>query len=825
MSRLKNSKGLFAVACLIACLTAGATGFRMAEPVWPAGSERTMNDFVGFKARFDGSDRGICELVIAAASAYRVRLNGVFAGYGPARGPKGEHRVDRWPLAVTNGPNELHVEVAGYNVNSYYLLDQPSFLQAEVVSDGKVVVATGEKGEFTSDYLPRVRKCSRYSFQRPFNEAYVVPGRRILAKLARQEPKRLLPRGVPVPDFHVRSAKPLSFARVRIDAEKKTVMDRCVTGIGSKYKGFAQGDLEFNAWDFMQRLAYSDRTPWQGSSGTDYRLADGESLMFSFGGSESGFPGLKVRCLKPGRLVLTFDEFLKDGELDPLRFQVCNCVVWEIEEPGTYELETFEPYCLGFLNVSVFGGEMSVGEPSVRTYKNPIADRAQFCCSDESLNRIFEAARESYAQNAAEIFTDCPSRERAGWLCDSYFIAPAAQLLTGDLSTERTFLENFIRADPDPALPRAMIPMCYPADHPNGNFIPQWAMWFVLHLDDYARRGGDPALVKAAEPKVRALIDFFNGFRDADGLLSRLPGWNFVEWSWANQLVKKGRNFPTAMLFAQTLDAVARLYGRTDCAEEARAIRAAVRRLGSDGIWFCDDGTGHTEICQYYAFWTKTATPETYPELWRVLVNEFGPFEPMARPEILRQDNPFGTRRHPDVPVANAFMGYYLRLELLSRAGLRIRELEEIKGMFAKMAEKTGSLWEHDNEGASGCHAFASQVAVLLMRDALGLAEIDYRKKTVRCAVDTALPLDFCKGRIPTEDGFISFEWRRDGNDLHRTLHLPDGWRELRPESKTSPTDFVDPNETDNRLNNDNITFRRRKIQAELSKTVAKMTF
>ena len=44
------------------------------------------------------------------------------------------------------GVNVVTFEVAGYNVNSYYLLDQPSFLQAEIVADGKVLGSTDGPG-------------------------------------------------------------------------------------------------------------------------------------------------------------------------------------------------------------------------------------------------------------------------------------------------------------------------------------------------------------------------------------------------------------------------------------------------------------------------------------------------------------------------------------------------------------------------------------------------------------------------------------------------------------------------------------------------------
>lgn len=60
--------------------------------------------------------------------------------------------------------------------------------------------------------------------------------------------------------------------------------------------------------------------------------------------------------------------------------------------------------------------------------------------------------------------------------------------------------------------------------------------------------------------------------------------------------------------------------------------------------------------------------------------------------------------------MANAFIGNYLRLELLYRYGYYDLLIENIKGYFYHMAESTGTLWEHDNQSASCCHGFASHV-------------------------------------------------------------------------------------------------------------------
>ncbi|MGP3916554.1 family 78 glycoside hydrolase catalytic domain [Nonomuraea sp. 10N515B] len=54
---------------------------------------------------------------------------------------------------------------------------------------------------------------------------------------------------------------------------------------------------------------------------------------------------------------------------------------------------------------------------------------ATFACSDDDLNRLWEAARWSFRGNAVDIPTDCPTRERLGWTGDYQIFAPTAALL------------------------------------------------------------------------------------------------------------------------------------------------------------------------------------------------------------------------------------------------------------------------------------------------------------------------------------------------------------------------------------------------------------
>ena len=114
---------------------------------------------------------------------------------------------------------------------------------------------------------------------------------------------------------------------------------------------------------------------------------------------------------------------------------------------------------------------------------------------------------------------DCPTRERAGWLCDSYFMAKAERYFTGENVIERNYLENYLLPEKFSDIPEGMVPMCYPADSWTGNFIPNWAMWLVIELADYQVRTGDMGLIQAFKERVYGILNWFLQYENDDGLL------------------------------------------------------------------------------------------------------------------------------------------------------------------------------------------------------------------------------------------------------------------------------------------------------------------
>ena len=765
---------LAGAAALAATAVQDAPAFLAARPVWPNGLEAERNLLVEFRAAFDKPQAAPVALRLTGASLYRIYVNGQFAGHGPARAGHGFYRVDEWEITpkLRDGRNEVVIEVAGYNANSFYLLDQPSFLQAEVVAGGKALAATGGGGFVAGIRHDRVQKVQRYSFQRPFSEVWRLPAPAAEpAECAFTADKPLAPRRVPYPAFAVRQpTAQIAEGEVAKGAlPKKPKKDRSLTGIGPQLAGFPEAELATIPSVELQAVkTVSARKP---EAKTPFTLKANAYRTLDFGVNLTGFLGATVTVKSKTRLFFTFDEILTKDDVDCARLSCVNIVLYELE-PGTYTVESFEPYTLRYLKLIALEGECEISECHLRELVNPDAARAQFQASDERFNRIFEAARETFRQNATDIFMDCPSRERAGWLCDSFFTARVALDLCGDTVVEKNFLENYQRPAAFAHLPEGMLPMCYPSDHANGQYIPNWAMWFVLELGEYAGRGGDRAMIEALRPRMLKLVEFFKQYENQDGLLEKLPSWVFVEWSKANTFVQDV-NYPSNMLYAGMLDAAARLYSLPELAAKAAKLRETIRRQSFDGAFFVDNAlrqggqlkvtTNRTEVCQYFAFFFGVATPATHAKLWQTLTTDFGPQRKQ-------------TGAHPEIHPANAFIGNQLRFELLSRAGRSRQILDEAIGYWLYMAERTGTLWENDTPAASCNHGFASHAAHVLLRDVLGLYNVDTIGKSLKLRF-ADVSLAWCKGSIPTPEGPITLQWKVTGDRFSYRLATPPGYK------------------------------------------------
>ena len=707
--------------------------FVEAKPVWPIAIGQEWNRMVGFYLPVEGEGRGKkSSLKITGADTYRIWVNGKYVGCGPARGPHGYSRVDEWDLALVLDAdrNHLAIEVLTHGVDSYAYVMQSPFLQAEYLENGKVVASTGRN--FSAFHLvERIQKVERFSKQRPFAEAYRLSKDSHLWRLGRGEMESLeceekpsiplLKRYVPYPNFEcLFPEKILARGSVeKTNPPRPPIKHAARNAIGKRVRGYPVEELEIDMSEEINAMSFIEES-LDVTSG-NVKVPPRNHILYDFGIIQGGFVGSRLKCRESTRVYLMFEE-VKERNLFVLGV---GAIYLELE-PGTHHFESIDPYTFRYLRLVSLDSEVEVENVYVRDYANPVKKISQHEEMDDELALICDAAYQTFRTNAIDLFTDCMSRERGGYPCDSWFTGRAEKVFTDSNIVERNFLENYFMVEKFSSIPKGMFPHCYPSDRlGEGQYIPNWALWLVLELCRYCEHHNDSSLKQLAFPRVEALFEWFEPCLNELGLLEDIPGWIFVEWSPANDCTD-AVNHPTNMLYAACLEASGKIYERKDWMDRADAVRQAVLRESWDGEFFHDQsirvdgkltrGRVRTETCQYHAFSFGVAQGEKFEGLWAKLRDHWGPkrgmhmaMDPDANGWKLYYDEGSGPRSDDDdLAPAGLLFGLMLRFDILQERQEWDLLLEEIRNIFGPMAKQSGTLWEHVEPHASLNHGFAS---------------------------------------------------------------------------------------------------------------------
>lgn len=670
------------------------------QAVWGKGLSNEKNITLAFALSL--SECKSFNMSLASASCYKIYLDGKFVAFGPQRASHGYARVAKYSLKAKNIVIEVHSPL----VRSFCWICQSHFFACEL-SDEQGINYSAK--DFTCYRLTdRVQKVQRYSYQRGFAEIYHISqdrsalynGDAMFFKIECENVNlpKLLPSYVDEPKYErFLPVKTIERGSVKIDENASVWRDRAHLKVGNNFDGYMIDEWSESATDEASKFIFIPN----GEGELVYQTHD-------LGRAITGFAELTVTTKKPATLYFIFDELLwkeagKGDNYVAFYRNTCSSVhKWTFERAGTYHISTFEPYTVRY--ACIVSTKDTLIEFSQCAYENPNAESFPLFSNEEKLKKIESAARATFAQNAVDILVDCPSRERAGWLCDAYFSSEAEFLLTGKNQAEKTFLENYALSDCS-NLPDGMIAMCYPSDIYD-EFIPNWAMWYILELEKYANRYGKDDIVQLSKAKVDGLLKYFASKENEFGVLEDLDGWVFVEWSTANDSDHvKGVNIPSNICYFSMLKSVARLYGYDELFTKAKRIQNFIKERAYNGKFFVDNLIRNkngdlvqteflTEVCQYYAFWFDCVTKEDYPELYGELIENLG---------TNRKDGYL-----PEIGEPNVIIGLYMRLDLLMRDGKREEVKRELERLFYPMAQRTGTLWENNNISASCNHGFAS---------------------------------------------------------------------------------------------------------------------
>lgn len=704
----------------------------MEKFVWLKTVDEEKNQNLLFVKEEFTEKRVVIKIRVACADYYKIIVNGKTESWGPSRTAKGYAAINECKLFLEKGKNSIAVWATSYGVACYSNVKQAPYFALEAEIDGKKIT---QDDFICVKFSNRLKNVQRYSFQRGFSEMYRFDKpftetiESVLKNGKTEETRAVMPPKTLQPYFKLSrpifcvTGKRVGAGTFTYNPALRDWTDRSIYQVGNHFEGFCKDELIECMTEKICRFDYRERT--------DDRRADkitalhgGEYAVYDLGANKSGFIATKIKVSEPAEIYVCFDEMLSpetNKTVDPVRMDCCNIVKYELDR-GEYDLETFDVYTAKYIQINVLSGEITVKTAAMRLLENRDAYKMKSEIADPVLQKIVVAAQNTLAQNAYDILTDCPSRERAGWLNDQYYSKQAAEIFTGETLVCKASLLAVLLDDGSGAVPEGFCPMCYPSEHIDGQYVPNCSLWFLLNACEMLKRGGFGEYNERVKDKAYKILRAISVYENANGLLEDVKGWVFIEWSKAREYTK-GINFPLNMLYYKTLVTLAETYGDSDLSAKAERLGKKIEELSFNGEFFEDHRMrneageakllGHTtEVCQYYAFFSGLATKEKYPKLYKTLSEQFG----------INRDE---TTSYSDVAKANIITGMLMRLDMLNENGEYEKALNECKDIFGIMAERSDTLWEHLRPTASCNHAIASFAAVAILRALTGLKGYD----------------------------------------------------------------------------------------------------
>lgn len=251
--------------------------------------------------------------------------------------------------------------------------------------------------------------------------------------------------------------------------------------------------------------------------------------VYDFGINMSGVCNLTIKGEKGIKVSMQHGELLKDNG----RLEMRNLDIYYKPLPGlefqtdTYILNgeegTFTPDFTyhGFQYVEVRADrpikltQESITANFIHTAVAPIG---KFSCSNELLNKIWEAANQSYLSNLMGIPTDCPQREKNGWTADAHITMDLGLMNFDGITFYEKWLDDVIDNQNAEGRISGIIPSSgWGYDDWIG---PVWdAAMFIVPMSIY-NYYGDTKSINKMWPVCEKYLTYLAGREDANGTVT-----------------------------------------------------------------------------------------------------------------------------------------------------------------------------------------------------------------------------------------------------------------------------------------------------------------
>jgi alpha-L-rhamnosidase len=258
------------------------------------------------------------------------------------------------------------------------------------------------------------------------------------------------------------------------------------------------------------------------------------SILFDRGAMTTGYPELVVSQGKGSTVRLTYAEALVDAKGHKGNRN-------EIEGRHIIGLrDTFLPdggagrawsplwwRAWRYLQVDVEAGDEAVSIDSLgaRYSGYPFKEQGTFEASDPVLAKIFEVGARTARMNAHETYMDCPYWEQLQYIGDTRIQALISYTAFGDDRLAKQALDAYDNSRIADGLSQARYPSAL------NQIIPTFSLFWVGMLHDFWMYRPDAGALAGWVPHTRSVLGWYSQYVRADGLLGRMPWWDFGDWT------------------------------------------------------------------------------------------------------------------------------------------------------------------------------------------------------------------------------------------------------------------------------------------------------
>ncbi len=509
------------------------------------------------------------------------------------------------------------------------------------------------------------------------------------------------------------------------------------------------------------------------------RTVDPSALLLDMGQNLAGFPEIAVRGKRGQRVTLVVAEALTaSNAADQRQTGRQHYYTYILKGDG---LEVWHPRFsyYGFRYIQLEGAVLKgMKNPS----KLPVVERinscfvhdsaeqiATFTCSNTLFNAAHRLIHNAVRSNMQAVWTDCPHREKLGWLEQVHLNGPGL-LYNYDLAT---YLPKVLRDIRDAQQPDGMVPTTAPRyvifEGPGMDAFadsPEWSATLVESPFQYYATYGDDRLIRDCYPQMRRWVDYL-GTRSE----GRLIDFGLGDWyDYGDFRAGFSRNTPVGLvasahyiLALDRLTEAARLVGNAYDAAHYAALRAEV--VEAFNAKYFDPAKA--------LYGTGSQTSLALP-LYLGIVPE-AQREAVLR-NLVRDIEAHGTRLTTG-DVGNRYLFRTLADNGLDDLMYRMHDHEEAPGYGFQLRFGATTLTEQwdPRQGSSWNHFMMGQIDEWFFRSLAGLRPDPHGEGYRRCTIapKPAGDLKHLRATYRSLYGEIAVEWWNDDERFRLDVTLP----------------------------------------------------